>query len=288
MRYYDVIILGAGYSGLNAFYNIKNSNKIIISDKQYFNYYKSHGSVNINLKNVVNESVKKIDFSENILKTDMNEYSYKYLIIALGCSRENQINFIDYIEKQDNISLSSENDFDDYILIQELFYLRSIGLNVKYHGSYLRFLGDRISYNIKSLMDENNIEFSEHYDYKMPECRPNYIFNDFIKTDSKFRLNDNVYAIGDIIDSWPKLGELSMRQGRYVADLINGKNYDFKPIFINIIDAYNGNALRIKSDLPWHGKIQKISKGHYVHYMKSFLHHYYKIRHGKMGFLIKI
>ncbi|AAT43158.1 FAD/NAD(P)-binding oxidoreductase [Picrophilus oshimae] len=285
---FDVVVLGSGYSGLNAFYNIKSKSKVLISNKKYLNYYKSHGYKRIELKNILNENVIDIKFEENLVKTDKNEYNYKNLVIALGCSRTDQIRFLECLENKDNISLASENDFDDYILIQELFYLKYLGKNVKYHGNYMNFLGNRISSAIKSIMDRNGIEFSERYDFKMPMCMPNPLFKDFLRTDSKFRLNNNVYAIGDVIDSWPKLGELSMRHGRYVADLINGLNYEFKPVFINIIDTYNGSAFRIKSTRPWNGNTERISKGIYVHYMKEFLHYYYKIRRGKMGFLTYI
>ncbi|MEM0173508.1 MAG: hypothetical protein QXI16_03260, partial [Sulfolobaceae archaeon] len=89
-----VLILGAGYSGLNVYYNLKKEKKInikIISEDKYFKYYtlffrsalfgKTFPRLYLNFVEV--EKVKDVDFSAPMVITDKgNKYEPDLLIIS--------------------------------------------------------------------------------------------------------------------------------------------------------------------------------------------------------------
>ncbi len=285
MKKSTIIIAGSGYSGINAYYELKNHyNVILINNNNYFNYYSKNGTEKIYVKNIKNEIIKDIDISHLNVKTDKSNYYCDRLILSLGCDRDNQINFLKNMEKYDNLTLSSENKYDDYILIQYILYLKSRGKNFYYSGDFLSFLGENISNEIRNFMELSGIKYKEKSDNELPECKPNF-FGDFLDVNENFIYKKNVFAIGDLIKSDIKLGELSMRQGIYAGKYIKNNNIGFNPIFITSFTNYHGLSIRIKSKIPWNNSYQYVKISHYHNLMTKNLGKYYKIRSGKMGFI---
>lgn len=280
-----IIIAGSGYSGINAYYELKNHyNVILINNNNYFNYYSKRNIEKIYIKNIKNEIIKDIDINNLNIKTDKNDYYCDKLIISLGCNHDDQIKFLKDIKKYDNLTLSSENKYDDYILIQYILYLKSIGKNFYYNGDFLSFLGNDVSNKIKKFMDISGIKYKEKSDYVFPECKP-ILFDDFLNVDKNFIYKKNVFAIGDIIKSDIKSGELSMREGIYLGEYIKNNNINFDPVFITAFTNYKGLSMRIKSKIPWNSNYQFAKISHYYNLMTENLSKYYKIRKGKMGFI---
>ncbi|AWR97082.1 hypothetical protein DFR86_05570 [Acidianus sulfidivorans JP7] len=285
-----ILILGAGYAGLNAYYNIKSKEKVIISENDYFTFYtaflrniieKKKYTTQLNF--VKKEKIIDIDMSNLRVKTDKNIYEPDKLIIALGCKNRNLNKFLE-LRKMDNLCISSEDKYDSYLALQTSFYAKMLGKNVKYGGNYMEWLGDKIGNKIRKVVDDY-LGTCDSPNFIIEKCEPPE-FLGHIKVNEKLEVKPNVYAAGDIIDGWPKLGELAMRSGMYIGKLLSSNNVKepFKPIFINILDIGN-KGLHIRSDIPWGGNLQIIKCSKLRKIMKRFIENYYIIRKGNMGFL---
>ncbi|AOL16214.1 pyridine nucleotide-disulfide oxidoreductase [Sulfolobus sp. A20] len=295
-----VIIVGSGYAGLNAFYETKgNMDKLLISDSDHFIYYTLFlknmlFNKNINYKTRVKinllDRVKEIDTERIAVKTNNNEeYQGDYLVLALGCNRSEQISFIQKITHEQRIILGVEDPFDEYLAIQLAFYLKKLDKEIYYSGSYLSWLGDNVSSNLENLMEKYGIKSKEKAEHILPTCKPNQVLGEFLQVKSNLEYKSRVFAIGDMIKGYPKLGELAMRQGIYVGKYLSGKiRNSFNPIFINIIDTGMGEAIHIRSNKPWNGSLVSVKLSRLRAFMKGFLEKYYILRKGKMGFLYYI
>jgi len=133
-------------------------------------------------------------------------------------------------------------------------------------------------------MEISGIKCKEKSDYVFPECKP-VLFGDFLSVDKNFIYKKNVFAIGDIIKSDIKSGELSMREGIYLGEYIKNNDVNFDPVFITSFTNYKGLSMRIKSKMPWNNNYQFAKISHYYNFMTKNLSKYYKIRKGKMGFI---
>jgi NADH dehydrogenase FAD-containing subunit len=285
------IILGGGYAGLNTYYNLK-CNKLLISNTDKFIFYTAFlrniihkTNYTTNIEFVKQEQIKDIDIQNKIVRTDKNEYYADNLIIALGCKRQNLNKIIDFIIKNNNIIIGVEDQYDEYIALQIAFYAKRVGKNVKYVGSPLSWLGKNVEEKVSSLLSKYKIEIYEKPNLILQKCEPPESL-DFLKVNSNLEVKNGVYAVGDIIHGWPKLGELAMRSGRFLGKKISKKDSSpFQPIFIFILDTGYGEALHVRSKVPWGStwNIAKISRIRSL--MKRFIERYYIIRKGNMGFL---
>lgn len=285
----DSLIVGSGYAGLNAYHLLKST---LISDKSEFVFYTAsirnlvfgeHIKYSKRLSFVKEEKVIDFDLKAKWIKTNKNEYNPENLIIAAGCNKTEIINTIMKIREKNNVSLASEDPLIDYLTIQLAFYFRKLGKEVKYHGNFLSYLGDKISNLLMEYMEKYGIKYTEKPEDVIPSCKPSYPF-EFYKVDQNLKFQ-NSFVLGDLIDGFPKLGELAMRTGIYVASYIKNKNIgSFKPIFITIIDT-GKEGIHIRSDKLWGGKIESIKVSKIRKLMKRFIERYYLLTNGKMGIL---
>jgi len=280
-----ILIIGSGYGGINAYYNIKNkSNVRIIDSKDNAIYHAKSRDINMRTPGAILENIKEINVGTPYVLTDKNEYFPEKLVIATGCNRQNQLEFMNKSTLYNNMYLGSKNEYDDYILIQYILKLNKLGIHTGYSGKFLSFLGEDVEAKVREFLRLSGIPTAEKEDFLFPECSPN-IFENFISVDKNLMVNKDVYAIGDALDWKAKCGELSMRQGAFVGGHISGKASNFKPIFITILDNLNGIGLRIKSTKPWNSGIISAHIGRKYSIMAEFLMHYYGFRNGNMGIL---
>lgn len=286
-----ILIAGAGYAGLNAYYNIKTKDKYIIADRNDFIFYTSYirnivepKKYIVPLNFVKKEKILDIDLNSLRVKTDKATYEPDVLVIALGCKRKG-IESLLSIRKMDNICVSTEDKYDSYLALQIAFYAKLLGKNVKYCGNYMEWLGDKVGQVIRQVVEEK-LGTCENPNFLVSACEPPEI--GFLNVNNYLEVKPNVYAIGDIVKDWPKVGELAMRSGKYIGELINAGNYNarkpFKPIFINILDVGN-KGIHIRSNIPWGGNFQDVKISVLRRYMKRFIENYYIFRKGNMGFL---
>ncbi|KJE48925.1 MULTISPECIES: FAD/NAD(P)-binding oxidoreductase [Acidiplasma] len=282
----NIMILGSGYSGLNAYYRLRRKfNVKIITRDYYLNYYLFNNPVRIKLKDdIINEQVKDVNIEKREIITDKNVYNADKIIIATGCDRNNQITFLEKMKLENNMAIGSQNEFDEYIVINFILAMKKYNKNFKFSGNALSFLGKKIRDGVISLLNHYNITITESPDYILPECKP-ALFNDFLNTDNKLRIADDVFAIGDAINFGPKIGELAMRMGIFVGDYINGAKNSFDPVYITVLGSPQGPGMRVVSSIPWGGSIEKFRFLRKPAIMKGFLYNYYRIRRGNMGFL---
>lgn len=83
MNKLKIVIAGSGYSGINAYYELKNHyDVVLINNNNYFNYYSKTGIEKIYVKNIKNETVTDIDTGNLNVKTNKNGNSdaegYRY------------------------------------------------------------------------------------------------------------------------------------------------------------------------------------------------------------------
>ncbi|MEM3949340.1 FAD-dependent oxidoreductase, partial [Saccharolobus sp.] len=115
-----VVIVGAGYSGLNAYYELGNHIvKTLIADKAQFVFYTTYlqklmFNKNIkytaNIKPTITSKVKEIDLERKTVKIENGtEIQGHKLILAMGCKRERQLDIIGRIIGKDRVSISVEN-----------------------------------------------------------------------------------------------------------------------------------------------------------------------------------
>ncbi|BDC19040.1 hypothetical protein [Acidianus sp. HS-5] len=286
-----IFILGSGYAGLNAYYNMKNKGNVkIISQEGKFIFYTSY------IKNLIKETryytelnfisketVKDVDISNLEIKTDRTTYKADKLIIALGCRRPHLDDIMNKLRREDGFCISAEDEYDDYLVLQIALYLNVAGKNVKYHGNFLSYLGDKVA-NTVSEVTQKYIKTCEEPNLIIEKCIPPN-FTDFLNVNENLEVRENVYAIGDIIKGWPKLGELAMREGIYVGKKLSGKiEGSFRPVYIHIIDT-GKEGIHIRSKIPWGINYQEVKVSKIRSLMKRFIERYYILRKGNMGFL---
>lgn len=285
----DTLIVGSGYAGLNAYHLLKST---LISDKSEFIFYTAairnivfgdNLRYSKRLPFVKEEKVVDFDLKSKWIKTNKNEYNPENLIIAAGCDKTEIINAIMRIKEKSKISIGSEDPLIDYLVIQLAFYFKKLGKEVKYHGNFLNYLGENISSLLMKYMDKYGIKYTERPEDIIPSCKPSYPF-EFYKVDQNLRYQ-NSFVLGDLIDGFPKLGELAMRTGIYVANFIKNKEKKpFKPIFITIIDT-GKEGIHIRSNKLWGGNLESVKISKIRKIMKRIIERYYLIRNGKMGLL---
>lgn len=289
-----ILILGSGYAGLNAYYNIKSKDKYIISDRDEFIFYTSYirnivedRKYKVRLNFVKKERIIDIDLDSMRVKTNKGVYEPDILVIALGSKREGIDNLLN-LRKMDNICISIEDTYDSYLALQMAFYAKNLGKTIRYNGNYMEWLGEKIGNIVRQIVEEK-LGTCEYPNFVVPKSEPPDI--GFLDVNQYLEVKPNVYAAGDIINGWPKLGELAMRSGKYVGELITNSNNTnksarkaFKPIFINILDI-GSKGIHIRSNVPWGGDFQEVKMSTIRHYMKRFIENYYIIRKGNMGFL---
>ncbi|MEJ2771050.1 MULTISPECIES: pyridine nucleotide-disulfide oxidoreductase [unclassified Stygiolobus] len=284
-------IVGAGYAGLNTYYTLGREAEII-SDRDYFIFYTAYlrNLLNLeknrytsNLRFVRKTTIKDFDLKGKWIKTkEGTEINAENLVLAVGCDRNEQINFIRKLLEKEKISLSIENE-EEYLAIQLAFYLRKIGKDVSYCGNMLSSLGEKVSNAIIESMNNKKIKIMENCEDILPPCKPPHPFEFFPV--NEFLQYKGVYIIGDLIKGFPKVGELAMRTGIYVGKRIRKNlNLPFKPVFINIIDT-GDYAIHIRSDKLWGGNYESVKKSRLRAFMKRFIEKYYVYRKGKMGIL---
>ncbi|MEM1626883.1 MAG: pyridine nucleotide-disulfide oxidoreductase [Sulfolobaceae archaeon] len=294
-----VLILGAGYSGLNVYYNLKKEKKInikIISEDKYFKYYtlffrsalfgKTFPRLYLNFVEV--EKVKDVDFSAPMVITDKgNKYEPDLLIISTGCKRKLE-EFVKEIGSRDKVKIGVEDKFDEYLALQLVFYLKKLGRDVEYCGSYLDWLGKEVSEKVKEIIDLEGIRTCEIPTIYFPPCEPSLDFG-FLSVNENLKVNEYCFAIGDIVKDMPKVGELAMREGIYVAKFILGvESKPFSPIFINILETPSGKGLHIRSNKLWGGNFVSVKYSRVRSIMKRFIELYYTLRKGNMGILSRL
>ncbi len=285
MEEYKNIIIGAGYSGLNAYYTIKDkSNTLLMDSNGVFVYHSKKSDIKINIPRAVSEKVVRVNMNNYSVETDEHEYRGENIVIAAGCSREGQIRFMDNVRFYGNHYIASENEFDDYILLQYILKLNKTGIKAGYSGSFMSWLGEDVAIAVKNFLKTAGISISPEPDFIFPRCKP-ALFKNFLKVDRNFKVKDGIYAVGDIVDSDIKLGELAMREGTFVGSRLNGVMNDFKPVFISILDNFDGSGIRIKSRYPWDIEESSVHTGYIYSLMPAFLSKYYRIRRGKMGII---
>ncbi|AGO60821.1 hypothetical protein [Ferroplasma acidarmanus] len=285
MEKYSVLILGGGYGGINAYYGIRDKRHVAIIDSKRDSVY--HGKsrdIRMKVPAPIIENIKKVDIEEPYVQTDRHEYYPEKLVISTGCNRESQIEFMSKSHLYNNMYLGSKNEYDDYILIQYILKLNKAGIRAGYSGNFLSFLGKEVETKVRKFLEISGVPLSPEPDFLLPECSPN-IFENYINVDKNLMVNENTYAIGDVLDWSAKCGELSMRQGAFAGRHMSGKVHDFKPVFITILDNLKGTGIRIKSTEPWNSGIASAHIGGEYSLMAGFLMRYYGFRNGNMGIL---
>ncbi len=282
---YKNIIIGSGYSGLNAYYEIRDKkNTLLIDSDGNFQYHSKLSDISIRIPQARKETVERINLDNYSVQTESREYRAENIVIATGCNRKDQIKFMENGSIYKNFNLASANEFDDYILLQYVMRLNKTGIRAGYSGSFMKYFGEDVAMVVKDFLITSDIPVSSEPDFIFPECKPR-LFNNFLKVDRNFMVKEGIYAVGDIIESNIKSGELSMRQGAFVGKHINGNMDDFKPVFITILNNFNGLGMRIKSEYPWGSKEYSIHTGYVYSLMPRFLETYYRLRKGKMGII---
>jgi len=292
-----VLILGSGYAGLNAYYNLSSSfDKELVSESNEFIFYTAYFRHLMDKTNYISKiafinqkKVKEIDLKRREVKfTDNSTESPDLLIIALGCDKSKTTSKINETFSASEISLGSESWRDEMIAIQLAFYLKKMGKKVSYYGDLLRWAGEKTSDLVKKELENAGITITEKAETIIPECRQWESIGEF-NYSRNFEISKGVYAIGDIIKGWPRVGELAMRSGVFLGRYLSGKEKgDFIPILINILDTGRGKAIHIRSDKPWGGKYESVKVSRARSIMKRFIEKHYISRKGNMGFLYKL
>jgi hypothetical protein len=323
----QVLILGAGYAGLNAYYELQNNTrrdkrisvKIISSaDKFALNTFMlrhiitSTGRYTFDLPRFVKKAeVRELDMTSRVVVTNEGKEEPDAIIVALGCRREGLQDMVSKSMELSRVKVGVEDPYDEYIALQLAFYLKAAGKDVEYSAGYMRWLGADVERIILSFCEEAGIKIGEQKPARMkgleeetrglgdalegdggsitiPRAKPPPPLDSFIRVDERLRVRDSVYAAGDVVSLGPKLGELAMRMGVYAAkDLLGRVDSPFRPVFINILENGRGVGAHIRSDLPWGGCRQSVKVSRIRSFMKRFLERYYIYRKGKMGFLVR-
>ncbi len=219
-----------------------------------------------------------------MVKTESRTYEPDTIVIAAGCDRSRQIEFVRKLLHYDRVSIEVTNSDDEVNALHVATFLARLGKTVHYSGPLLKPLGREISEKLAEALELSGIKITERGDFQFPDCEPSNPFQ-FFKTDEKLRVKSNVYVTGDLIHGLPKVGELAMRTGIYVARSVMGLNEPFRPIFINVLKLPKGKAIYIKTDKPWGGKTEVFKVSRFRYLTKVFLERYYIMTNGRMGFL---
>lgn len=285
MQEFRNIVIGSGYAGLNAYYEINDKkNTLLLDSGGNFMYHSKVSNMVVSIPQAKDERVVRVDRDNYLIETEKEEYRGENIVIATGCRRENQIEFMRDGNVYGDHYLASENEFDDYILLQYILRLNKTGIKVGYSGNFMKWLGEDVASAVKNFLKISGIKVSSKADFIFPSCRP-MLFTDFIKVNEDFMVKEGIYAVGDAIESNVKSGELSMRQGAFVGSRINGNVGKFKPVFITVLDNFMGSGIRIKSRYPWGIKESSIHSGYLYSMIPGFLSRYYRFRKGKMGII---
>lgn len=285
----DVIIVGSGYAGLNAYHEIKGSGDVkLFSLSPKFTYYTGIYRYLVKGKPyekgidmTTQAKVKEIDLKDGSVVLDRGTLKPESLIVAVGCNREKQEKSV--LEGWKGRCFATEDPYDEYIAIQ-LALLKG----AKHHTSFLKWLGPQVSSGIRDFLEDTGITTCESPDVVIPRCDPNPLIGDFLKVDSRLRKGKS-YVVGDAADLGPKLGELSMRMGAYAGRDILGKSKGpFSPVFIHMFFNQRGKGVRVITDYPWGGSRSVVKRSFVYNFMKDFLPWYYLKRNGKMGFLSRL
>lgn len=294
-----VLILGAGYAGINAYYELKKRGfeVNILSDTDRFvissswlrnNIFQRRSNYSFKLDFVKKAIIKEVDISSRTVYTNAGKCEAEKIVIALGAKRSGFDDFIKSLLKKDRVSLGAIYKYDEYIALQIAFYLASLHKKVSYSGSYLSWLGEKVERIIRIAAEMRGIKDSGNPEDLIPPPIPPEPFDSFIRADSNLSVSGSVYAAGDIVDLGPKLGELAMRMGIYVAKRIAGEESGpFSPIFINIIEL-GDKAVHIRSKYPWGSDYQSVKMSKLRLVAKRIIERYYMLRKGRMGFLVNL
>ena len=229
--------------------------------------------------------VKDYDLKGLYVKTDQGEQQGDILILTPGCDRIEQLKFIRSVLSRSEVSFEANDEHDELTALQVAAYLARKGKKVTYCGPILRRWDSRLAEAVARALELAGIRLAEGCSTVFPDCRPNHPF-EFFSPNDRLEVAKNVYAGGDIVKGFPKVGELAMRTGRYIARAALGKeDKPFKPVLINVTKLPKGKGLYIKTDLPWNGNtlVTKVSRFRYL--TKSFLERYYLVSNGRMGLL---
>lgn len=229
--------------------------------------------------------VKDYDLKGLYVKTDQGEQQGDILILTPGCDRIEQLKFLRSALSRNEVSFEANDEYDELTALQVAAYLARKGKKVTYCGPILRRWDSRLAEAVARALELAGIRLAEGCSTVFPDCRPNHPF-EFFSPNDRLEVAKNAYAGGDIVKGFPKVGELAMRTGRYIARAALGKeDKPFKPVVINVIKLPKGKALYIKTDLPWNGNtlVTKVSRFRYL--TKSFLERYYLVSNGRMGLL---
>jgi hypothetical protein len=288
------LIVGAGYAGLNAYYSLDSA--IILSRTSVFKYWTAElrrvidpsvrGEVKIPFVRV--EEVNDLDIGSRMVRTNLGTYVAENLILAPGCIRPNLTQLIQESLKRKEVSLGVEDEKDEYLILQLGFYLKRLGKDVKIAGNFLRFLGTEVENKVLELTTRYGLKSTESPELVLDECKVQEPFQAYT-VNQYLEIKGGVYAAGDVVKGWPKLGELAMRSGVYIGERVKGRNRgSFKPIFIFILDTGHGIGLHVRSTKPWGEDNVSLRVSRLRPLMKRFLERYYIWRRGKMGFLINL
>ncbi|MEM3267379.1 MAG: hypothetical protein QXR69_01665 [Conexivisphaerales archaeon] len=292
----NMLILGAGYAGLNVYYRIRRrvGVRIIASSDMFVFETARLRSVILNKQNyyvqlpsyIIKETVTDLDIDSRQVITNHGRYEADIIVIALGSIRSGLDKILYTATKSDRPSIASESRYDEYIALQMALYLNSKKKQVSYAGGFMDWLGEEVSKTVRSVVEESGIKIVDKADYIIPAPQPPAPLDSFIKVDENLMIKDGVYAAGDIVDMGPKLGEMSMKMGIHVANSINvGRPLRFEPMFTYIMDTSSGKGIHIKSNLPWRGSYQSVKVSALRLLFKRFIERYYIYRKGNMGFL---
>ncbi|MCH1770629.1 MULTISPECIES: FAD/NAD(P)-binding oxidoreductase [Metallosphaera] len=293
-RVVGTLIIGGGYAGLNAYYSLKG-NATVLSRSDEFRFWTAE------LRKVVEPKiatrtkvpfveigeVKDVDLSSRVVQVNGERIQATNLVIAPGCVRENLNEIMGESVKLSRVTLGSQDERDEYLVLQLAFYLKKLRKDVKVKTSYLKWLGEPLVSEVSALLEQAGIGTTESPDLVLDECTPPHPFS-FYEVNQFLEVRQGIFAAGDIIKGWPKLGELAMRTGIYIGQRIREYVGEFKPIFIFILDDGRGTGLHVRSTFPWGGRQLSITKSRIRPLFKRFIERYYIWRKGNMGFLINL
>ncbi|MDG6939758.1 MAG: NAD(P)/FAD-dependent oxidoreductase [Nitrososphaerota archaeon] len=294
-----VLIVGAGYAGINAYHRLGRRHEVkILSAGPDFVFHTAKmrdaffGGVPSSFRLpdfVARERVREVDVGARVVLTDAGRHEPDVLVLAQGCRRDGVDRLFDEALRRESVSLAAAYRYDDYLALQAAFYLRALGKKVAYRGEHMRWLGDDVGDAVSRMAEEAGIVGCEAAEFELPPPLPAEPFDSFLKVDDHLKVKDCVYAAGDIADMGPKLGEMAMRMGMYVASQMDGTSSGpFRPRFVYILDNGAGRAAHVRSDVPWGGGRSSVRVSRMRSLMKRFIERYYMIRKGKMGFLSRM
>ncbi|BBD72291.1 hypothetical protein HS1genome_0680 [Sulfodiicoccus acidiphilus] len=286
----NVLVLGAGYAGVNAYYALRGK-ATLITDSSTFKFYTAYLRNLLRVtpyisklpKGAVIERINDLDLKGKWIIVGGRKVQADKMVIALGCRRPRLDQLLRELRSSNRPSLGVEYNYDEYIAIQALLYLRQRGLEVKYCGSPLSWLGEEVSKVVDDSLSEVGVRVGESCEFQLTAPEPHELIGRFLSPGPSLEVEPGVYVAGDLLEG-PKLGELAMRMGTVAGLNASGRAKVLKPIFINILD-FGKFGLHIRSDVPWGGTYVSVKKSPIRRLMKRFIEKYYLWRKGRMGIL---